>query len=557
MTDGMLLREVLTDAVLSRYRVVMIDEVHERSLSSDVIVGLTRGLLALRADLKFVLCSATLESERFSVFLSSPTLFVRGKRFVVEIFFRISNDVDFFEGGISTVVSINFTEPLGDILLFLTGKEEIEFAVGSILERCQNVGVKIPRMDCIPIYSCLPPELQSRVFQRGAPGTRRCVISTNICETSVTIDGIVYVVDTGICKINMFNSLAGCEQLVVVPISRSSALQRSGRAGRTSKGKCFRLYTEMSFLREMCASSLPEIQRCNLCFSILTIKGFSVDIIERFELIDCPPEVNLVFCLETLYIHGALDGAGNITSLGNKMVNFPLEVFQSKSVLSSIDMNCYVEVAKVVSMLQLQNVFYRPVFGNEIADRVRSCLQHPDGDTLTLLYIFNSWERLNYSKAWCSENYLQFRALKNASCTYLQLLGVIERFLKRKSDNAVSDLLVEKALTSGFFMNAAYITKEDIYKTLISGIELCIHPSSSLYSRGPEWIFFNGITFTSKEYMREVQIVNPTWLVELSPLLFCFKSEFKISRRHMYRTVEPLYDGSNDPRAWRLTKRRG
>merc|ERR1712159_930021 len=193
-----------------------------------------------------------------------------------------------------TIMQIHLTEPEGDILVFLTGQEEIETACQILHERMKELGPSIPKLLALPVYGALPSEIQSQIFEPAPSGTRKCVIATNIAEASITIDGIYYVVDPGMCKMNVFNPKTGLESLIVLPISQASANQRAGRAGRTGPGKCFRLYTEEAFKYEMYETSVPEIQRTNLGMTCLTLKAMGVNDLLEFDFMDPPPEANLV-----------------------------------------------------------------------------------------------------------------------------------------------------------------------------------------------------------------------------------------------------------------------
>merc|ERR1712159_31787 len=193
-----------------------------------------------------------------------------------------------------TIMQIHLTEPEGDILVFLTGQEEIETACQILHERMKALGPSVPKLQALPVYGALPSEIQSQIFEPALTGTRKCVIATNIAEASITIDGIHYVIDPGMCKMNVFNPKTGTESLVVMPISQASANQRAGRAGRTGPGKCYRLYTEEAFKYEMYETSVPEIQRCNLGMILLTLKAMGVNDLLEFDFMDPPPEANLV-----------------------------------------------------------------------------------------------------------------------------------------------------------------------------------------------------------------------------------------------------------------------
>jgi len=268
----MLLREAMTDPLLSNYGCVILDEAHERTLSTDVLFGLLKEVIVNRPDLKVVVMSATLDAEQFQkYFMGAPLMKVPGRMFSVEMFYTPEPERDYLEAAIRTVIQIHLCEPAGDILLFLTGEAEIEDACKKINKEIQNMGQSDAReLKVIPLYSTLSPAAQQKIFEPapparypGGPEGRKCVIATNIAETSLTINGIVYVIDPGFAKQKVYNPRIRVESLLVSPISKASAQQRAGRAGRTQPGKCFRLYTEKAF-GELQPQTYPEILRSNL-----------------------------------------------------------------------------------------------------------------------------------------------------------------------------------------------------------------------------------------------------------------------------------------------------
>ncbi|KAL0459793.1 UNVERIFIED_CONTAM: putative pre-splicing factor ATP-dependent RNA helicase DEAH2 [Sesamum latifolium] len=282
LTDGMLLREAMTDPLLERYKVIILDEAHERTLATDVLFGLLKEVLKNRPDLKLVVMSATLEAEKFQgYFFGAPLMKVPGRLHPVEIFYTQEPERDYLEAAIKTVYQIHACEPPGDILVFLTGEEEIEDACKKLAKEIANAGDQVGPAKIVPLYSTLPPAMQQKIFEpapppavEGGPPGRKIVVSTNIAETSLTIDGIVYVIDPGFAKQKVYNPRIRVESLLVSPISKASAHQRSGRAGRTQPGKCFRLYTEKSFHNDLAPQTYPEILRSNLANTVLTLKNW-------------------------------------------------------------------------------------------------------------------------------------------------------------------------------------------------------------------------------------------------------------------------------------------
>jgi pre-mRNA-splicing factor ATP-dependent RNA helicase DHX15/PRP43 len=292
----MLLREAMTDPLLERYGVIIIDEAHERTLATDVLFGLLKEVLTKRIDLKVVVMSATLEAEKFqNYFLEAPLMRVPGRLYPVEIFYTQNPERDYLEAAIRTAVQIHSCEPPGDVLIFLTGEEEIEDACMKVRREIGNMGDRVGPVKVVPLYASLPPQQQQRIFDdappprdgsSGVPG-RKVVISTNIAETSLTIDGIVYVIDPGFAKQKVYNPRIRVESLLVSPISRASAHQRAGRAGRTRPGKCFRLYTEGSFKKDLQEQTYPEILRSNLGSVVLQLKKLGIDDLVHFDFMAC------------------------------------------------------------------------------------------------------------------------------------------------------------------------------------------------------------------------------------------------------------------------------
>ncbi|RYY33736.1 ATP-dependent RNA helicase, partial [archaeon] len=265
MTDGMLMREYLMDNNLSKYSALILDEAHERTIHTDVLFGLLKQLVRKRPDLHLIVTSATMDAEKFSrYFYDSPIFSIPGRTFPVERLYAPAPESDYLDAALITVMQIHLQEPPGDILLFLTGQEEIDTACEILHERMKAMGPDQPELLILPAYGALPSEMQSKIFDPAPPFCRKVVIATNIAETSLTIDGIYYVVDPGFCKQKVYNPKTGMDSLQVIPISQAAAEQRAGRAGRTGPGKCYRLFTEAAFHTEMLPNTIPEIQRTNM-----------------------------------------------------------------------------------------------------------------------------------------------------------------------------------------------------------------------------------------------------------------------------------------------------
>nr|XP_057921814.1 ATP-dependent RNA helicase DHX8-like isoform X1 [Doryrhamphus excisus] len=302
-------------------------------------------------------------------------------------------------------------------------------------------------------------------------------IATNIAETSLTIDGIYYVVDPGFVKQVVYNSKTGIDQLVVTPISQAQAKQRAGRAGRTGPGKCYRLFTERAYRDEMLTTNVPEIQRTNLASTVLSLKAMGINDLLSFDFMDAPPMETLITAMEQLYTLGALDDEGLLTRLGRRMAEFPLEPMLCKMLIMSVHLGCSEEMLTIVSMLSVQNIFSRPKDKQIQADQRKAKFFQPEGDHLTLLAVYNSWKINKFSNPWCFENFIQARSLRRAQDIRKQMMSIMDRHKLDVVSCGKSTMRVQKAICSGFFRNAARRHPQDGYRTLIDQQVVYLHPS--------------------------------------------------------------------------------
>lgn len=569
VTDGILVRECLSDGTLSKYNVVVLDEAHERSIYTDILFALVKKAVLIRGgSLKLIVTSATLNIEQFCKYFNNcPFLKVEGRCYPVDIMYGHVSSNRRIEESVKAAIRMHLHEGPGDVLVFLAGSEDCEAASRLCFEKLQelaNKGKEVPPMVIYPLYGAQSSEDQARVFEPAPEGARKLVFATNIAETSITINGIGFVVDSGYVKQKNYNPRTGMDALLLVPISRVQAIQRAGRAGRTQPGKCYRMYSEQFFNEQMIESTVPEILRVNLSSSLLTLKSMGIHDVVKFEYMEPPNREAIIGALKQLYLLSAIDADGKILPLGLEMSKFPLEPSYAKALMSSMVMDCQDDMLTIVSILSTENIWSKVSRHNEkLYDEflyTQKKLAHDDGDHITYINIYKKWAKKGYSDSWCNDNFLSIRALRQAQSIKGQLRDLIPKidmkvckeclaadpickmYFDSKSDKKNlskqksnleesktnrsdsykynSSELVRMALCTGFYFNSArrVAHSESEYLLLSEGNIVSVDPNCvfSLRERFPPYVIFTELGGTSivRGVMRIVSEIKQEWVSE-------------------------------------------
>jgi ATP-dependent RNA helicase DDX35 len=518
-------------------------------LSSDVLLGLLKKIQRKRPELRIIVSSATIQAEEFLAFFTnteSPQkghdldldstktariVNLEGRAFPVDVHFLEEPAEDYVTKAVDIVFDIHSTEGEGDILIFLTGRNEIEEAIELINERAAERKIQNPSIEALPLYAGLSTEQQMYVFETTPDNTRKVIVATNIAEASVTIDGINFVVDCGFVKLRAFNPLSGIETLTTTPVSKASANQRSGRAGRTRPGKCYRLYTEQAYSL-MDESTSPEVQRSNLAPMILQLKALGIDNIARFDFLTSPPAELVIRALESLYALGALDEYAKLTKpLGLRMAELSVEPMMAKVLLTAPSFGVLSEMLTIAAMTSLQGVVWvQHDGGKKPMETARRKFAVEEGDHLTLLNLYQAFVTKGRKEAkWCRDNYVNFKSMSRAVSIRNQLRRYLERFGIDINESLASTARIAnqdkaekicRCLTTGYFAHAAKMQADGTFKS-VNGMVMHAHPTSLLFNRKAEWVLFHEVIETgNKVYVRDITKIERAWLLEYAPQFY-------------------------------------
>ncbi len=530
MTDGILLAETQRDRNLKQYDTLIIDEAHERSLNIDFVLGYLKNLLKRRKDLRVVVSSATMDSGKFSEYFNdAPIVNVEGRTFPVEDHFLppLTDGEDLSRHVARAVEWVTDLDGRGDVLIFLPGEREIR-ECADILE-----GRKFPNTDILPLFARLGLDEQERVFKVGGP-KRRIVLATNVAETSVTIPGIVYVIDSGLARVSRWNPVRQIQRLQVEQISQASARQRRGRCGRVQEGVCVRLYSEET-LENADEYTDPEIRRSSLAGVILRMKSLRLPDVREFPFLSPPSTRAISEGHRTLVEIGAMEKDGPLTDIGYKLSRLPLDPRLGRMLIEASHRKVLNAVLVMVGGMSVMDVRERPQEKQTEADNAHKKFNDEDSDFLTLLHIWSAISafrekrrfKRNQLRKYCKQNYLSFRRVMEWDQIVSELHRLVRETLKVKIPPLPSERSawgdedeMHKSLMAGIPMQFGFWSKEQRTYRSTGGREFAIFPGSGLFGKQkPEWLLAFELVETSRVWARKVAKINVKWVEEIVPHL--------------------------------------
>lgn len=538
MTDGIVLREIQRDPELSNYEVIVVDEAHERSLNIDFTLGLLKDLLEHRKDLKVLVTSATIDAEKFSKFFgNAPVINVSGRTYPVEIVYLPNKEIE------EVVAEISAKGKPGDILSFVAGWDDISNAMGKI----KKLDVS-SMLEIIPVHGEMEPGEQDKIFARF-PGKKKVSVATNIAETSITPDGVVYVIDTGWIKQTDFDSSTGIGSLNTVKHSKAGCNQRAGRAGRTQPGICYRLFSEDDFNKRP-EFTKPEILRTSLAGVILQMKALGIKNPEEFEFVDMPEKEAIRKAHQTLQALGALDAKDELTEIGWEMANLPLEPHIARMVIAAAKYGCLEEVLVVASSLSVRNIF--PLIKDEeqkkLAAEAQAKFKDSASDFLTLLKVWEEYRNSGFDRNWIIKNFLNWKALEEIRKIRGQLFSILRNHYKITSNSDKE--AIAKAVATGLVENLLNYYGRHAYRTA-RGDSVFIHPSSAVFGgfNHPDWMVAAEIVTTKKTFARDCMAIRPEWMEEIAPQLCKYETDeirFDSSENKVFGTLHVKFNNHGE-----------
>jgi len=524
LTDGILLREAIGDRLLRKYSAIMLDEAHERTVNADVLFGIVKEAQQERRKhkmpkLKIIITSATMDIDHFGKYFNVKGMYLEGRTHPVRIMHAKESQDDYIHAALVTLFDIHRHEPINhDVLIFLTGQEEIEALAQQIRQLARINNSRPSDVRVFTLYAQLAQGKQLECFLPVPPNTRKIVLATNIAETSITIPGIRCVIDCGYVKEKSFNASSGLDILKTVRISQAQAWQRSGRAGRDAPGKCYRTYTK-SAMEKFRPAAQPEILRANLTSTVLQLLALGIDC-SSFDFIDPPQQEGVQSAYKALEQLGAIKSTTmpSITSSGRLMAQFPLDPRYAKLLLSAPTFGCMEEMLSLVAALSSDNVFIGHADKSELAALAHAKFQSKHGDHLTLLNVFTTFQKTEKPKIWCHDNFLNIRNLTYARNVRNQLSEISSKIGLASNSCGDNSDAVKKCLLTGLFDNIATLQKEGHYLTLSGRVKAKIHPSSVLHGKyKPQCILFTEMVQTEHNFLRQVTEISIEWIEEVVP----------------------------------------